>query len=56
MFGGELGLQYAIPLKKGAWINIQPYYTINSGFKQVQSFYSDRFTYFGLRSSWMIQL
>lgn len=49
MFGYEFGLLYGIPLGKSFRLNLQPYTTLNSGFKQVKSFYSDRFNLYGMR-------
>lgn len=56
VLGGELGLSYLIPLSNGMYFNLQPYYTYNSGFKQVQSYYYNRFTYFGLRAGLQMRL
>lgn len=56
ILGAELGLSYLIPVGKGTFVNIQPYYTINSGFKQVTSYYSNSFQYFGLRAGLHMRL
>lgn len=56
VIGGELGLSYLMPVTKGVYLNLQPYYTYNSGFKQVQSYYFNRFNYFGLRAGLQMRL
>lgn len=56
LLGGEIGLSYLLPLKTGMAIQVQPYYTYNSGFKQVNAYYKSSFQYFGLRAGLHIRL
>lgn len=52
----ELGFNYSMRISEMLHFNITPYYSRNSGLKQVESFYSTRFNYLGIRSGIYIKL